>query len=252
VEAVTGVLAKSNAAQPWDTFDTQAYFDHNYRTLLDPDQRILRRLAEFFGTQPLHGLHGIDVGTGANLYPAMAVIPLCNQVTLWERSSSNVEWLRRQVTDYETTWDPFWAELATGPLYAQSGNPRRLLADRAHVRRGDVFQLPENHWDLGTMFFVAESISGLRSEFEASLRSFLRSLRAGAPFAAAFMEGSRGYLVGSYNFPAVRVGVDDVASGVAGLTCNVDIQRIDTETLVREGYTGMILAVGVTSRRHAA
>jgi hypothetical protein len=242
----------SNAEQPWDDFDTLSYLDHNYRKLRDDDQHILRLLRDFFGGQPLRDGRGIDVGAGANLYPAMSVLPLCADVTLWEKSANNVEWLQRQVMGYEPSWDQFWRELAEHPRYAALTNPRLTLADRVHVRRGDVFQLPTSVWDVGTMFFVAESISALRSEFEASLHAFLHGLRAGSPFAAAFMENSHGYTVGFRHFPAVAVGVDDVADSLAGVAHNVDIQRIGTDDPLREGYDGMILAVGVAGQRRGA
>lgn len=260
----------SNADQPWDDFDPQFYFRRNYASLLDADQRILRVLAEFFESQPLRGVRGIDVGTGSNLYPAMAMLPLCDEVTMWERSRNNVEWLIREKVHYRPSWDRFWAELSRQPSYQAIGDPRSLLADRARPRRGDVFQLPEHAWDVGTMFFVAESMTALHVEFEAALHAFVRSLRHGAPFAAAFMENSDGYLIQlrhddgappaeaapgeeAYTFPAVPIGVDDVARGLAAVAHNVDIQRIDRgDKPLREGYTGMIVAVGTAGPRRGA
>ncbi|GAA1828208.1 SCO2525 family SAM-dependent methyltransferase [Luedemannella flava] len=252
-----------NDEQPWDLFDTDYYWAHNYRTLQDVDQRILRFIGEFFDRQPLRGGHGIDVGTGANLYPVLAMLPLCQAVTLWEWSRKNAQWLGREVAHYRPEWDPFWAELVDRPSYTAVGDPRLAVADRAHVRHGHVFHLPRHTWDAGTMFFVAESMSALPEEFERALCRFVQSLRPGAPFAAAFMEGSEGYSVPvvfdealppvSYQFPAVPVGVDDVARCLATVAHTVDIQRIDRgDKPLREGYTGMIVAVGTAGPPNGA
>jgi hypothetical protein len=73
-----------------------------------------------------------------------------------------------------------------------------------------VFELPASQWDLGTMFFVAESITEAPEEFRAAVAGFIGALRPGAPFAAAFMAGSDGYPVAGTYFPALPITPDDV------------------------------------------
>jgi hypothetical protein len=95
------------------------------------------------------------------------------------------------------------------------------------------------------MFFTAESISAEPSEFQVALASFIRSLRPGSPFAAAFMRNSEGYSVGVRQFPAVAITEDDVKCCLAHDTKDLTIHKIGlTNKPLRTGYGGMILATG--------
>ncbi|GAA4683664.1 SCO2525 family SAM-dependent methyltransferase [Phytohabitans rumicis] len=241
--------SSANSSQPWDAFDTGWYLDHNYRTLRDDDQVIIDRIGDHFAATCGRFLRGIDVGTGANLYPALAMLPYCDEITLWDRASSNVDWLRHEVMGYSRLWDKFWGELAGKARYRPVRDPRLELALVATVRQGDIFRLPTARWDIGTMFFVAESLSGERAEFELAMAKFVGCLVPGAPFAAAFMAHSQGYVVGERAFPAVPIVADDVARTLEAIAHNVDIHKIDTETPLRQGYDGMILALGHAGRR---
>ncbi|MEU6745518.1 hypothetical protein ABZ914_04775 [Spirillospora sp. NPDC046719] len=51
---------------------------------------------DFFATVTLPaGARGIDVGTGTDLYPALALLPLCEEgLTLWEQGNFKVACLR--------------------------------------------------------------------------------------------------------------------------------------------------------------
>ncbi|WP_261564575.1 SCO2525 family SAM-dependent methyltransferase [Frankia gtarii] len=242
-----GVVAPPrNADFPWDEFDTTAYLRHNYQTLRSDDQQILELVRDFFADSlPVGGAKGLDLGSGPNLYPALAMLPLCDEITLFELSNSNVAWLEGEVPNYRHTWDPFWQLLCERPRYRAVGNPRQELARRASVESGSVFELPEDRWDVGTMFFVAESISECPDEFDEALRRFVGALRAGSPFAAAFMENSAGYDVGRRRFPAVAVTEDIVRSILEATASDLRLERIGIEgDALRDGYTGMIVACG--------
>jgi NNMT/PNMT/TEMT family len=241
-QACTGL----NSDFPWDEFDSSRYYDHNYKVLRDDDRRIVEIIRDFFATLNLSGRRNcIDVGSGANLYPALAMLPLCDEITLCEYSTSNVSWLQREIRSYSPSWDAFWELLAREPLYKSVESPREALAAVARVERGSIFDLPESRWDIGTMFFTAESISSTPSEFRIALESFIGSLRPGAPFAAAFMENSVGYSVGTRLFPAVAITVNDVKSCLEGDTEGLTVHRMGlTNKPLRAGYDGMILATG--------
>ncbi|MBV9729014.1 MAG: hypothetical protein JO309_06330, partial [Pseudonocardiales bacterium] len=206
-QAFTGL----NSDFPWDEFDSSWYYDHNYKVLRDDDRRIVEIVRDFFATLGLSShSNGIDVGSGTNLYPALTMLPLCDKITLYEYSTSNVEWLQRETQSYSSSWNNFWELLARAPLYKSVHSPRETLAAVARVEEGSIFDLPESGWDLGTMFFTAESISPTPCEFRTALETFIRALRTGAPFAAAFMENSVGYSVGTRRFPAVAITANDV------------------------------------------
>lgn len=239
-------FSKLNSDFPWDEFDSNWYFDHNYKTLRDDDRQIAELVRDFFAALDLPShKYGIDVGAGVNLYPALMMLPFCDEITLYEYAASNVTWLENEVRSYRPSWDPWWNLLIKKPRYKSVDSPRAKLAAAAHVERGSVFDLPESRWDIGTMFFVAESISFVLSEFHTALGSFVRSLRPGAPFAAAFMENSLGYDVGGRRFPAVAIAKDDIESYLADEAEDLKIHRLGkTSDPLRDGYDGMILAVG--------
>jgi hypothetical protein len=252
----------------WDNFHAHAYWKANYAFLRGDDRRFLERLRDFFGAEAaklpseVTGRFGIDVGSGANLYPALAMLPLCEKITLLEYGVKNCEWLGGEVSRYSPYWFPYWRKLWEHPVYQKIGkNARRRLAKTAVVERGSLFDLPlrGRKYHVGTMFFVAESITDQTDEFYQALEAFLGSLTPGAPFAAAFMRNSNGYVVDDQAFPALRIDEHDVFDylktvdpDVVVETVNprgqfVNIQdRVDSVPTrsLRHGYDGMILALG--------
>ncbi len=235
-----------NAQFPWDEFAPADYCDHNYLDLREDDAQILRITAGWFAEQMRRGPgHGLDIGAGPNLYPALSMLPHCGRLTLREYSAANVAWLREQTAHLPERWAPFWDVVSPGTRLGDFAKARQLLAERARVEQGSVFELPRAQWDLGTMFFVAESISQDPTEFESAVGHFVRALRQGAPFAAAFMEQSDGYDVAGVRFPATPVGAEEIEACLGALTCELTVHRIEMRPApLRPGYTGMVVAVG--------
>lgn len=249
-----------NADCPWDSFDSDSYLAHNYRVLHELDRAIIDRLADFFGSlaPSRPRWHGIDVGTGTNLYPALSMLPMTETITLWEHSLPNIRWLEQSLRPYGQVWDPFWQALAAScEVYRRFPQPRVSLPARVKLEKASVFDLPEAGWDIGTMFFVAESITSVRSEFVVATTRFVRALRPGSPFAAAFVRNSDGYTVGGQRFPAVAVTEDDIGGVLEQEAEQVEIHLIGSAQRFREGYDGMVLATGkraagTTDRHHRA
>lgn len=246
-------LLPGNAECSWDDFDPEWYTSHNYQEVREDDRRILQQVRRFFtdafaGSRDRLLGRGIDAGSGPNLYPSLAMLPYCDEITLLEYSRANLRWLHREVAGYSPSWDAFWDELARSRKsdHSQVDDPRSRLAEVARVQRGDLFTLqPRRPWDLGTMFFVAESITAKRGEFQRALGRFVRALKPGAPFAAAFMKNSTGYSVGAHRFPAVEVNEKDIQLYLHRFGCELNnVEPIRSTTPLREGYDGMILATG--------
>jgi hypothetical protein len=173
------------------------------------------------------------------------MLPFCQHLTLWERSIRNVAWLRHQNAAYAPSWDLFWERMAVESSFTGIENPRSRFAERSKVKVRSVFELPPHAWDIGTMFFVAESISPAIVDFEDSIKHFLRALRTGAPFAMTFMESSQGYVVGECAWPAVGVTAGDIGRFLAPLTSDLTIKALPTgDNPLRDGYTGMVVACG--------
>jgi hypothetical protein len=243
--------APGNDTFPWDDFDPDLYLKTNYLQLRDDDRQILRLVRNHFDrtVDPRRPLaRGIDVGSGPNLYPALTMLPFCDEITMWERGQANVKWLNSEIWQYSPLWEPYWNTLARRDSYGRLDHPRDVLRAKADVQRANLFQLPTRRWDVGTMFFVAESISWQRREFRLATRKFVQSLKPGAPFAAAFMRNSPGYNVGSLRFPAVMVEEADVKECLSTLVDDVEVTTVRSRQYLRPGYDGMIIALGRAAR----
>lgn len=252
------VLDRSALDQPtrnrdarWDRFNPEWYFHHNYDALRQDDRQLLLWMREeFVHRLALRGdfRHGIDIGPGANLYPAMALAPFCQKITLSDYAGPNVAWLKAEIHNrFRTSWHEFWDVLSVEGEYKLIQDPQEYLKNHVECAQGSIFDLPKDAYDIGTMFFVAESITSDVNEFERAVHTFVDCLRPGAPFAAAFMKGSRGYQVDTESYPAVAIDTDRVKSCLAGVAYDYEIRVIElyeTDEPLREGYDGMILATG--------
>jgi hypothetical protein len=235
-----------NAHYPWDQFSSEDYCDHNYLELRADDAEILEITASWFAAQ-MQGRtgHGVDVGAGPNLYPSLAMLPHLSKLTLREYSAANVAFLREQTAELPQRWEPFWRIVERCGAEGDFAAARKRLAELAAVEQGSIFELPRAQWDLGTMFFVAESLSEDPAEFEAATTGFVRSLRPGAPFAAAFMEHSVGYEVAGVDFPATPVGTEEVRTCLEHVADTLTVHWVEMRPQLRPGLNGMIVAVGL-------
>src|SRR5437868_3464628 len=77
-EASASVDLRSNSSVPWDNFDPALYVSDNYEHMHEDDRSILQLVRDYFisisDTLP-SATQGVDVGTGANLYPTMSMLP---------------------------------------------------------------------------------------------------------------------------------------------------------------------------------
>jgi hypothetical protein len=243
------VVPIRNPDFPWAEFDPFDYVTRNYSGMRSDDALLMYLTRAWFAEHSEGGdAQGVDVGCGPNLYPSLAMLPSCSDITLLDYSPSNIAWLRSQIDWCSDIWRPYWSLISPEDRLGDFEQARAALAKRARIEHGSVFDLPTAKWDLGTMFFVAESITPDYTEFGRAVTRFLRALRPGAPFAAAFMQGSQGYEVGGVRFPAVRVEEREVRSCLGTCAAEVRIHRLPAgPTPFRSGYTGILLALGTTA-----
>jgi hypothetical protein len=232
-----------NSDVDWDQFNSVEYCDHNYQNVRDDDRQIARLIRDFFAGSGTRDGVGVDVGPGANLYPSLSMLPFCRRLDLREYSAQNVEWLERQALGFAPNWEKFWEIYAELPAYAELADPRARFREIVTVKQASVFDLPEGEWDLGTMFFVACSLSTDKAEFEVATHKFVRALVADAPFASAFMTGSDGYDVGDVRFPAIAIEIPDINEALSTVAYDVQITKITAPVPLRNGV-GMALATG--------
>lgn len=236
---------KANSDFDWDQFNPQWYKGQNYDSLRTDDCQILEIVRDHFAKiEKRPGMRGIDVGPGSNLYPALAMLPFCESILLYEYSESNVEWLAEQVKRYDPSWDQFWEVLCKERAYHEV-DPNHRLPEVSKVVQGSIFDLPgDASWDLATMFFVAESLTSVEAEFFDAVRRFTDSVAPGGAFAIAFMRESLGYTVDGTRFPAVAINSSHVAQCFQNAPVDVAIREVELLEPFREGYGGMIVVTG--------
>jgi hypothetical protein len=251
-----------NADAPWEEFSSELYFADNYSTVLPEDREIIVRVSDFFCRVFEHRKPvnlAIDVGSGPNLYPALLMLPWTRKILFTDYSTRNIDWLQRHLAMNESDWvgAPFWEEITHRRGYDCITEPRVQLSaacsgdsELVGIRHQNIFELPEREWELGTMFFVAESITEDFKEFRAAIERFVGALVPGAPFAAAFMTESEGYKVAEERFPALNITARDIEKYFAELEPS-ELYHYETRTQhkVRDGYTGMIVITGITRGR---
>jgi len=187
----------------------------------------------------------VEFGAGPNLYPLMLAAAVSRHIVAVEPSTASVAYLRRQLADGpDPSWDEFYRECRTRQPDLPDSLRRAL--ERVEVRRGTAADVEPDAYDLGSMHFVAESVTEDRDEFRALCARFVGSVRPGAPVVAAFMENMGLYALGDGSrWPGYPVDMDRVADAFASITEDLVVSRIDAdETLPDYGYTGMVLLTG--------
>ena len=236
--------APVNASLPWDSFDTSDYLQHNYVRMRDDDQQIVGidgpvlrygRCAKRTRSRCRHRRKPLSgAGHVAGVFDDHARGEIGDEPGVARRRGAatvgDLGSVRQEVTANTT---------AAGAL-----DPRTAMAARVRITPGDIYDLPCDAWDLGTMLFVAESITDRWEEFALAIRAFVESLSVDAPFVAAFMENSQGYRVGSEDFGAVAVDAADLSYVFAPWAHHVDVHPIHTSNRLRAGYDGMLLVTG--------
>ncbi|MEZ4235401.1 MAG: hypothetical protein R3F59_04420 [Myxococcota bacterium] len=232
---------RGNGEFAWGRFDPDEYVAHYYGDPHPDDDEAVRRTSRALAASGRTDLEVVDVGTGPNLFPLFAALPVAARLTAYEYAQSNVAWLQRAVAGpLVPPWDHFWA-VARDAHGAGPADPMPALAARTEVRQGSIHDLPARAWDAATMFFCAESITERQDEFEAACRTFAGAVRPGGVLAAAFLAGSRGYRVAGEDFPAVRIGPAELEAAFADCAAGVRIEAIGAGEEIRSGYSGMLL-----------
>ena len=108
---------------------------------------------------------------------------------------------------------------------------------------GDACSLPVSWYGLGSMNFVAESVTEDPTEFGAICRAFVHAVRPGAPLVASFMENMGRYrIAGGPLWPGYPVTGEMIREVFAEVTVDLRVTRIDADPDLPEwGYTGMVL-----------
>lgn len=232
--------------EAWSQFDSEAYFTHYYEDPHPDDDLVVRMTCEAIKRIPAGApLDAIDVGTGPNLYPMFCALPRAASLTAWEYSSSNVAWLKAELEKdaVRPQWTHFWKVVreAYGPGFELPDNPVAAVASKASIRQGSIYDLPERQWDVATMFFCAEAVTNVQSEFDRACACFARAVRPGGTLIAAFLVKSEAYIVAGRQYPVMTLSEESLRATFAAVATDIVTEKIGiVEEEVRSGYTGMV------------
>jgi hypothetical protein len=221
------------------------------RTLRDGDRCALQHVRDFFeavcdAEQPVR--RGIDVGTGTNLIPALTMVPFCDRITLTDSDPDVVHWLKAETDWYGDAWDPYWNCLSRRRPYADVDKPRDAIRQKVAIKQSNLHRETRRTADLGTMFFVSESMSSGRQARDAITEFLGRTLRRGAPFALALARDPAAYL-GLARREVEPLRQADVEALVQPLAETCEFIPVRSEAPAHEADYGLMLALGITRSR---
>jgi hypothetical protein len=228
----------------WTRFDPEAYVAHYYGDPHPDDDEVVRRTCRALSAAGRSDLDVVDVGTGPNLFPLLAAMPVSRRLTVWEYADSNIAWLKRELARAElrAPWSHFWEVAASAhDLGHARRDPTVELCEKTEIVQGSIFDLPVRRWSAATMFFCAESITARQDEFERACAAFARAVIPDGVLAAAFLAGSRGYRVGEEDYPAVSVTEQSLKAAFDGFVRELELTAIGAMgEEIRSGYSGMV------------
>ena len=239
-------------------FDPETYLAHYYNEPHPDDDLVLKLTCEALKTaQPSRPLDTVDVGTGPNLYPLFAALPRARTLTAWDYAKPNIDWLNNELAKdtMRPQWEHFWtvAREALGRRRRASGKSDLRTADeKTRPHQGSIFDLPKRNWDAATMFFCAEAVTNVQSEFDEACACFAKSVRPGGTLVAAFLVNSASYELDGVRSPIMTLSEGSLQATFKKVASNVATRPIGiVKEEVRSGYTGMVLLTAIAAERRS-
>ena len=231
----------ANGDVAWDDFDTASYLADNYATLHDFDRRIIATLSPYYrALGPGSLASSLDVGTGPNLYPLMLVAAASRRLEALERSARNVTYLQRARREgADPCWTPFW-ELCRRLDPALPADLDEVLRGLT-IHHGDAADVPPGQHDLVSMFFMAESVTGGRDEFEWLAHRFARAAAPGGHLVAAFMAGMSQYELGGATLPSFPLDRHTLEAVMRPVTRELRIWKLPADPTLPYEHDGVLL-----------
>jgi len=225
---------------PWNKFNPHTYIENNYSSIHDEDNLIIHRLVDHYLSLPKLKV-ALEIGVGPNLYPVMVMLPFVKKIECIDFSITNVIYLKKQLKKLANNWYQFW-ELMKSLNQKYKINLTENLKVKVKVKKGDIYKLSKNKYDISSMFFCAESITTEHDQFVSACKRFIKSVKPRGYLVAAFMENSQSYKVGNVEFPSYPVNTQLINKVFMTETNDIVIKQIPlAKQPLRPGYTGMIL-----------
>jgi hypothetical protein len=206
-------LPITNADTDWGRFGS-GYFAQYGDAVIGPDRGLARSAIGCLDTLgiPLGSLdRGFDIGVGGVARGPALIAPFVRDGGRIDwidlEGTPQLEYTRRTIAAGREGDLAIWAQHQGdmgrfNPNWADAVRRACLLGEAV---AGSVFNLPQNTYDIGGMWFVAESITEDPEEHRAALRRFFGSVKIGGVALVASMYGSTGWDSAGVPLPAVPI-----------------------------------------------
>jgi hypothetical protein len=252
-------IGQRNHFASFETFDPYEYAMRNYggEKALADDQEICRVVTFALQQLNIQARSAADIGCGPNPYPGMLLLPHADVVDLLEYSKPNRDYMEAFFSgtlslNHTDMWRKFGGYMVEGggDAYAnifddvrEAGQRRRIA-----VKQGDVFNLPQNTWDLISAYFVVDSISIYREDHHRGIASLKNALTEEGLLITANMLNRKdhiGYNAGeNKQYPNISQNVQQMRQAYIDndMSCLV-IPTGQSQRKARDGYDGMALVL---------
>jgi hypothetical protein len=246
VPRIVAAPPRRNGDVAWDGFDVDGYLEDNYTCLHDMDRRILTELSPYYAGIPAGSVgRSLDLGTGPNLYPLMLAAAASRNLEALDHSAANVAYLRRTVRrGADPLWQPFWALCRS--LNPALGQDLGAVLRTVRVHHASGFDLADRRYEMASMFFVAESVTGDSEEFAQMCRRFAATVVPGGHLVAAFMAGMPAYSLAGQTLPAFPLDEQTLEATMRPVTTGLRVWRLPADPTLPYDHDGVLL---LTARR---
>jgi hypothetical protein len=200
----------------------------------------------------------LDISTGPVLAPIMVLAPILDDVQLSDYCASSRRTFERVPVGY---WRGYAREIikleqGRSPLGAVDGRLQRaaLLARQRPLVGVDLFRTPlfepdldASEFDLFSMHFVADSITGSVRDYDAMIARVARLVRSGNALLMSSLIDGRRWMVGEASYPSPNLTLDHVQGLLMkhglSLRCTKVQRRPAGGEVGHDGRFAVILAV---------
>jgi hypothetical protein len=109
------------------------------------------------------------------------------------------------------------------------------------VHHGNAFDLPRGRYDLVSMFFMAESVTGDREEFEELSHRFADAAARGGHLVAAYMAGMPKYELGGEILPSFPLDRHTLEAVMRPVTRQLRIRQLPADPTLPYQHDGVLL-----------
>jgi hypothetical protein len=241
-------------------FDPRAYRNEYYSQIQGENLSLLKFFADAYEDMT-ESQSLLEFGGGPTVYQLISAAAKVGEIHFLDYLDRNLQEVRHWSSEQEGEfdWDPFIAEalkIEGVPSDTEAVTVRKQLMRKKIVAflRGDAFYSdpagPEHRgkYDIVSMNFVADSITGSRQEWAAIYNNVSSLIKPDGVLVTTALTGAEYWKLGDQVFPAVQIDETDMKRLLESLRFEVLILRtIESEEQDHtspnfEGYTGMVFA----------